>query len=309
MSTQTLGRRHALGTRHSSPEKYQLRNAARPFSLVVALLSCLQGIILGWQHSSAPFLYAAAILAGGILLQFAVNLINDHSDVRELDQRFPHASAAEKRSLACAIQRNFRWGISCFLAAVVIGLFLMTLRGPELLWLCLTGLAGAYFYTQEPVNYKKRGLGVPMVFFMMGILMIAGSAFVMTGQFHAAYLWQGIPLSILTSLLLLSNELRDYESDKAVGQRTLTVRIGYRRSAQLYRLMVVAAYAAALLLWIMGLMPFTGAVLLSVIALKAPLALLKAPADQRLMLTPLTGRFHAIFGTLLLLSYFLPSFF
>lgn len=300
------GNRLTLGSRHSSPEKYQLLKAARPFSLVVAVLSCLQGIILGWQDSNAPFLYATAILAGGVFLQFAVNLINDHSDIRELDQRFPDASDVEKREIAQSIQRNFQLGITCFLIAIVIGLFLMTLRGLDLLWLCLTGLAGAYFYTQEPVNYKNRGLGVPVVFFMMGILMIAGSAFVMTGEFRMSDLLQAIPLSILTSLLLLSNEIRDYESDQAVGQNTLTVRIGYQPAVWLYRAMVVLAYGSALVLWLLNIMPFSGLVLISLLALKAPLALLQASAEQRLMITPLTGRFHAVFGSLLLLSYLLP---
>ncbi|WP_417596586.1 prenyltransferase [Oceanospirillum sp.] len=303
MTAQTLGNRHALGSRHSNPDKYQLLKAARPFSLVVAVLSCLQGIVLGWQDSNDPFLYAALILAGGIFLQFAVNLINDHSDIGELDQRFPDATEDEKQQIAWSITRNFRLGLFCFLAAILIGLFLISLRGLDLFWICFIGLAGAYFYTQEPVNYKNRGLGVPVVFFMMGILMIAGSAFVMGGQLQLTYLVQAIPLSILTSLLLLSNELRDYESDKAVGQNTLTVRIGYKPAVCLYRMMVGLAYLSAIALWLLEVMPFTGLVLVSVLVLRAPWKLLKASAQDRLMITPLTGRFHAVFGTLLLLSY------
>lgn len=295
-----------LGSRHSSPEKYQLLKAARPFSLVVAVLSCLQGIILGWQESSAPFLFASAILAGGILLQFAVNLINDHSDIRELNQRFPNAPDSDKQKIAQSIQRNFQLGITCFLAAIVIGLLLISMRGLDLLWLCLIGLAGAYFYTQEPINYKNRGLGVPIVFFMMGILMIAGSAYVMTGHFKLEYLLQAIPLSILTALLLLSNELRDFESDRAVGQNTLSVRVGYQPAAILYRVLAVSAFISAILLWYYGLMPFNGWVLISLVALKTPWGLLDVSADKRVLITPLTGRFHAVFGGLLLLSYLIP---
>jgi len=293
----------ALNDSQGYGEKYRLLKATRPFSLIVAVLSCLQGIILGWQESSAPVFFAVALLIGGILLQFAVNLINDHSDLKELDQRFPHCNDQQKQVIAQAIKRNFQLGLACFLVATVIALYLMSLRGLDLLWLCLIGFSGAYFYTQEPINYKNRGLGVPIVFFMMGVLMITGSAYVMTGHFTLSVLLQSIPLSILTALMLLSNELRDFESDAAVGQRTMTVRIGYQPAVMIYKVMVVAAYVSVLLLWLLGYMPFTGWVLLSIFALKAPWQLLNVPAEQRVSITPLTGRFHGIFGSLLLLSY------
>ena len=87
------------------------------------------------------------------------------------------------------------------------------------------------------------------------------------------------------------------------------VRIGYQPAVWLYRIMVGLAYLSAIGLWIFDVMPFTGLVLISILALRAPWKLLKASAQDRLMITPLTGRFHAVFGALLLVSYLLPSLF
>lgn len=285
-------------------EKYQLIRAARPFSLTVALMSCLQGIMLGWAQSAQPILLSLLILAGGILLQFGVNLINDHSDLKTLDQRFSGLTASQKSWLQQAIIRNYRLGLVCFAIAGCIGLWLIQLRGLPLLALCLTGLAGAYYYTQEPVNYKCRGLGVPLVFLLMGVMMIGGASYVMTGSYGLHTLYLSLPLSLLTALLLLSNELRDYESDQQVGQTTLTVRMGYDLACELYKGMVYLSFILVALLAWQGLVPSPWWLLLSLPALRQPFALLQQPAEQRKALTPLTGRFHTVFGALLLLASF-----
>jgi len=286
-------------------DKYQLVRAARPFSLVVAVAACLQGIILGWGESDQPFLLSGLILLGGILLQFGVNLINDYSDLDELDKLFPSASSPQYQWLSQRIQRNFYYGLSCFAFAIVIGFCLIQLRDNNLLYLCLIGGMGAYFYTQKPINYKNRGLGVPLVFWLMGIMMIGGAYYVMSGQYSIAVFLHSLPLSLLTSLLLLSNELRDYESDREVGQKTLTVRLGYPRAVKLYWLILIGTYASVMILWLSNLLTFPWFILLSLLAVRTPLSLLHASVDKRKMLTPLTGRFHGVFALTFLSSYLL----
>ncbi len=286
-------------------QKYQLVWAARPFSLVVAVAACLQGIILGWSASDQPFLLALLLLTGGILLQFGVNLINDYSDLNELELRFPQADAKQLYQLSSMIKQNFRYGLGCFALALLIGLYLIYFYGLPLLGLFVLGLAGAYFYTQEPICYKKRGLGVPLVFWLMGVLMVVGSYYVMTGHYDHNLLWHALPLSLLTSLLLLSNELRDYESDQRNSQHTLTVRIGYGLSVQLYLLLTLAAFVSVFYLWQLELLAYPWLILLALPVLKQPLLLLLQPEEERRLLTPLTGRFHGIFALLLLISYLL----
>ena len=284
-------------------QKYRLNRASRPFSMVVAVATCLQGIILGWHESAQPFLLAFLIISGGLLLQLAVNLINDHSDLAELDQRFPNVSPEQKYALIQLIQRNYRVGLLCFFLAGICGLILMLFRGTELAVLFITGLAGAYFYTQPPVSYKTRGLGIPLVFWLMGVLMIGGAYYSMAGRYHGDIFLNSLPLSLLTALLLLSNELRDFESDSLQGQKTLTVRWGYDRSSRLYYILILLIY-----LWvpgaaISGVHNFPWLTLLALPLLIKPLRLIAEPADQRVLLTPLTGRFYAVFSMLLLAGY------
>jgi len=103
---------------------------------------------------------------------------------------------------------------------------------------------------------------------------------------------------MLVALLLLSNELRDWESDCRQGVLTLTVRLGFARGCQLYLLMLASTYLLALLLWQQGLLLRLWPLLPSLLLLPELLRLLRVPADQREPLTPKSGRLLLLFGVL-----------
>ena len=205
-----------------------------------------------------------------------------------------------------AVRRNFRAGMGCFLIAAVIGLYFVAQQGLGFLLLCVLGLLGALGYTLSPINYKSRGLGVVLVFWLMGILMIAGSAVALGAELNTSLVLQSVPVSVLVSLLLLSNELRDYEQDRHEGLETLTVRIGYTAGVRLYRALLALAYlSVALLLWL-GLLPGAFWVLLSLPLVRKPLRLLGAPASLRTPVTPATARVLLGFGLLFCLALINP---
>lgn len=272
--------------------KYAFVRALRPFSFPVALTTCLIGILLAAYQVPINVFDALMVLAGGVLLQAGVNLINDHADIRLL-RRQPGG-----RSYIQAIQRNFRYGMLCFLLASAIGFHFVIQQGVGFLLLCLLGLAGALGYTVSPVNYKSRGLGVVLVFWLMGVLMVAGSAVALGAVLTLSLVLLAVPISLLVSLLLLSNELRDYESDRHNGLQTLTVRVGYNRSVRLYVGLIGATYLMVAVL--LGLDLLSGAfwLLLSLPLVLKPVRLLRAPAGQRTALTPTTARLLLGFGVL-----------
>ncbi|MBY4678592.1 prenyltransferase [Marinobacterium arenosum] len=272
--------------------KYQFVRALRPFSFSVALIACLSGIASAYGAGYSNWPLAAMVLLGGVLLQAGVNLINDYADLELLAEISDGEAALASR----AIRSNFAAGLGCFLLATLIALYLIAQVGLPLLWISLIGLAGALTYTLNPVNYKQRGLGVLLVFWLMGVLMVSGSYLVVAGRLDMAVVWQSLPISLLTSLLLLSNELRDFEADRRDGIGTLAVRIGYRAASRLYRLMLLAVYLCAALLWQQGLISLFWPLLLTLPLLAGPLKLLSANEFGRKPLTPLTGRLLLLFG-------------
>ena len=270
--------------------------ALRPFSLIVAIATCGLGVSLALVEGSQNFMLASVVIFNGVLLQIAVNLINDHRDLLE-----DHFSSEQRQ----AIQRNTRIGYIVMIIAIAIGLYLVSLRGWPLLLLGMVGVFGAWGYTGGQINYKSRGLGILMVFFLMGVLLIGGSYYVVAGIYHIDIFWLSLPFSLLSSLLLLSNELRDYEEDLARGIKTLCVRSGYKIGVKLYYTLLALTYFITALLYTADKLNDPFLILVTLFALWQPIKTLNAPRPKRQRLPPLTGRFYFIFSSMYLLSIWL----
>lgn len=271
-------------------EKYRFRQALRPFSFSVAFIVCLTGILVAAREGVSDLFLSFLIISAGLLLQAGVNLINDHADLGLSKSRLDFKSAA-------LIKQNFKYGLCCFLIAAAIGIYLIFVSGIGLLWLSVLGFLGALGYTMEPVNYKRRGLAVVFVFWLMGVFMVLGSYYVMTSQISSTAFYLSIPVSIFTSLLLLSNEIRDFEADRSQGIGTLSVRIGYTAAIRLYVGLLAIAYLSSLILWGLGFLPYAWIVLFSLPLMIKPLGYLNRTAVERKPLTPATGVLFFAFGS------------
>jgi len=279
-------------------DKFHFLKALRPFSLIVALATCGLGASLAWLDGHKNTLLAVLVIIAGLLLQIAVNLINDQRDLKD-KQLAPRQQRA--------IRRNTRIGFIFMTTAVILGFYMVSLRGWPLLMLGLIGVLGAWGYTGGSINYKARGLGVVLVFWLMGTLLISGSYYAVAGHYHWSVFWLSLPFSVLSSLLLLSNELRDYEQDKADGIQTLCVRLGYQSGVVLYYALVIILYLTSVLLYLGSLLPSIAGLLLSALVLASPLKLLAASLPDRQKLTPLTGRFYLIYSVLFIATIWLSQ--
>ncbi len=282
-----------------SLDKYRFTKALRPFSFPVAIIACLVGIVAAYADGVWQPISVALILVAGVLLQAGVNLINDHTDLPLIIGSDSQQIAARKQ-----ISINFKVGLLCFTLAATIGLYLIVQTGIPLLVISVLGLLGALGYTVAPLNYKNRGLGVVMVFWLMGVLMITGSYLAAGASFDPKIIWLSLPVSFLVSLLLLSNELRDYERDQRDGLKTLTVRMGYRFSSSLYIVLIVATLLSSLILKTFGYLSYIWPLLIILLLALPPLRMLKVSAEKRHKITPLTARlllgFGAVFCVLVL---------
>jgi len=273
-------------------------------SLVIAAFSCALGVSLAYRDGHGDLLNAIAVMAAGLLVQAGVNLVNDFFEFRqkrvEDKVAFLGLSSSDRELLEVLI---FLIGLALFGLAGLIGLFLVWRTHWQLLVLGAVGFAGGFFYTGEPLNYKRRGLAVVVVFFLMGIMMVAGSYYGVAATISTDVIVSSIPMSFLVSLILLANELRDFESDVRFGIRTLAVRIGYRRAIFVYCVLLFLAYTGPIVLRVAGVMPRIWLVYLALPFIVPPFLFMRRPAEKRKGIIPLVMLHHLVFGILYCISF------
>lgn len=283
-----------MATPHLNPDKYRFVRALRPFSFSVALITCGLGVALAYITDQGDLVRGIIVIMAGVLLQAASNLANDHADLA-LWKGYPGKIAEE---VIRQIRFNFCIAGAFTMLATIMGLYLVLEVGLPLLLFGLSGVIAGYCYTGHPIHYKKRGLGVPAVFLLTGVLMVSGSFYAVSTEWNNQVVLISLPVSLIAAALLLSNELRDYLDDKANEIKTLTVRVGFGQSKILYLLCLLTTYPLSFYLFLQGFIHNPWFLLIPFIAIWQPIRLLKCNVGDKLLvgLPPLTGRFFMVFG-------------
>jgi 1,4-dihydroxy-2-naphthoate octaprenyltransferase len=280
--------------------------ALRLPSLVIAGFSCALGTVLAYHDGRGDLLNAIAVMAAGLALQAGVNLVNDFFEFR---QRKVHDkisnygfSAVDRQFLEVLI---FLVGLAFFGLTGLLGLFLAWRSGWPILLFGFFGWIGGFFYTGEPLNYKRRGLAVTLVFFIMGVTMIAGAYYAVAGTLSWLSVLASVPVSFLISLILLANELRDFEADTTFGVRTLAVRIGYRNAVIVYCALLALAYASPAVLFLLGAFPHLRLLYFALPAAVPPFLFIWRPPERRSGIIPVVMFHHMVYGFLYCFTYFM----
>jgi 1,4-dihydroxy-2-naphthoate octaprenyltransferase len=293
----------APGTRSTSTPGWL--EIVRPFSFTASVVPVATGGALALLHQRfSPGLFVLALLAS-VLLQAGTNIINEIYDVRQgIDSIVsPRASHAIVKG---RIAERLAFGLAflAFTAAALLGVTLALERGWPVIALGIVGLVGGFGYTAPPLQYKFRALGPPLVFCLMGPLMVIGTYYVVSGRFGWDAVVASIPVGLLVTAILHGNEWRDISEDARAGISTLSIRFG-RRAAHLgYVALVLGAYLALATGVMLQVLP-TGS-LLAMLSLPLLVTILRnselgSAGSQRAIakIDLQTAQLHATFGGLL----------
>src|SRR2546428_788931 len=280
----------------------------RPFSFTASLLPVSVGgaIALGQGRMHWP-LFAAALL-GALGLHIGTNVTNEIYDVRHgID-----SITSPRMSMAILKGRISERGAfvvawSGFIMALIMGIFLTLHRGWPIVLLGLIGFIGGYFYTAPPFQYKYRALGLPLVFLLMGPLMVVGAYYAVTGTFDANLLVVSLPVGLLVTAILHGNEWRDVAEDTRHGFTTFSAQVGRDAAHWVYVMLVLGAYVAVGLPGMVGALPKLALLtLLSLPLLAWILRDAERGAEGHLraiaMIDLMTARLHGALGLLLLVG-------
>jgi 1,4-dihydroxy-2-naphthoate octaprenyltransferase len=138
--------------------------------------------------------------------------------------------------------------------AVACGAYLVAVAGPELIAVGAASILAGVLYTGGPRPYGYEGLGELFVFLFFGIVAVTGSYFVQVQSLPWEAFVCAVPVGLLASAILVVNNVRDIDTDRRAGKRTLAVRLGRGRTRGLYAAMLGLAFLTAPLPWLLGSM-------------------------------------------------------
>ncbi len=122
---------------------------------------------------------------------------------------------------------------------MLAGVYLIATAGWELLLVGAASILAGVLYTGGPRPYGYEGLGEVFVFLFFGVVAVAGSYFAQVERLEWEALVLAVPVGLLASAILVVNNVRDLETDRRAGKRTLAVRLGRDRARALFVAMVV----------------------------------------------------------------------
>ncbi len=228
--------------------------AARPRTLPAAVAPVLVGTALAVAATDDLHVGAfVAALLGAVLIQVGTNLSNDYSDARRGADaedrlgpvRVTAGGLVPPRQVLIATYVSFALAVAC-------GVYLVSVAGPVLLLIGAASILAGVLYTGGPRPYGYEGLGELFVFAFFGIVAVTGSYYVQTEDLAWEAFVLAVPVGLLAAAILVVNNVRDLETDRRAGKRTLAVRLGRARARRLYAAMVALAFPTAPLPWLLG---------------------------------------------------------
>ena len=279
--------------------------AARPATLTAGVVPVLVGTAAASHDGHGKALPFLAALAAAVLIQIGTNLANDVFDFERGADSEDRLGPPRATQSGLATPRQMRIAMAAvFAAAALVGLYLVFVGGWPILIIGVLSILAGIAYTGGPWPLGYHGLGDVFVFVFFGLVAAIGSYYLQTEEVTWLAVTTALPAGMTVTAILVVNNLRDIETDRRVGKRTLAVRIGPLLTRAQYVVLVLGAFA------LLSAVQLAGAnwwVALPWLA--APFALYLATAVWRgaegRALNPLlqrTAQFHLAFGSLLALG-------
>jgi 1,4-dihydroxy-2-naphthoate octaprenyltransferase len=233
-----------------------------PF-LTASVVPVLLGTTIAWAGTGVMHWgYFVLTLIAAVLLHAGTNVVNDYFDHLsgndETNREFVRPFSGGSRVIQLGLLTPFEvlvGGLFLSFLASLIGLYLTWARGPLILALGAVGLVSGLFYTGRPFNWASRGIGEILIGLNFGVLMTLGAYYVQARTLSWTPIIAAIPIALLIAAVLWINEFPDYRADKAVGKRTLVVRLGRSKAAVAYGLLMVCAHLVLLAGVVAGILP------------------------------------------------------
>jgi 1,4-dihydroxy-2-naphthoate octaprenyltransferase len=230
--------------------------AARPRTLTLAVAGVAMGIFLAGSDGAFDLTIAVLTLLTASLLQILSNLANDYGDTvhgadhaqrsgpsRAVQSGQVSAQSMRRAILVVAASCGLSGILLLWLALGVDGLLIMAgflLLGALAIWAAIS-------YTAGRLPYGYVGLGDLAVLLFFGWVGVLGSYYLQALELPAVLLLPATSCGFFAVAVLNVNNIRDIDSDRMAGKKSIPVRIGLRRARIYHWLLLLGGFAAALM--------------------------------------------------------------
>lgn len=200
---------------------------------VLVALTAMEGEIHSWTAAATTVICALA-------LQILSNLINDYYDFRRGTDK--KGRAGFRRALAEGEVSEREMRTACLIAlgvSILCGLYLIYVGGWVIMAIGVSALLFAWLYTATDYSLSYLGIADIFVFLYYGVLASVGTCWLQQLSFSWKVFYAGAVCGLISMCVLLINNLRDMEGDRAVGKKTLPVRFGRKAGLALMLLVVL----------------------------------------------------------------------
>lgn len=277
--------------------------AARPPTLLAAVAPVLVGGGLAIGDDVFRWDAFVATLVAAVLINVAANFANDASDAHrgvDTEHRIGPPRAVATGLLTA---RQVWWGTVVVLSvAALLGVYLAWISSWWIIGVGAASIVAMAGYTGGPWPYGYRGLGEVFVFVFFGLVAVVGSRFVHDATVTDEAWLLAIPVGFLVTAILVANNVRDIDTDRAAGKRTLAVRMGRSATRVFFAALVVGAFALVGVWAALGLVTAWSLSALAALPLAVPpIRTVATRVDGPGLVAALKGtaRLHALVGLLL----------
>ncbi len=276
--------------------------AVRLPTLTAAVAPVAAGTGVAIHYEAFDLWPALAALFGAICLQVGANFANDVFDFKRGADTSERLGPPRVTQLGLLSQREVFAGMwLMFGLAFLAGIYLVVVGGWPIVIVGLASILAAIVYTGGPWPIGYHALGDLFAFVFFGLVAVLGTYYVQADELTGLAWAAGVAVGCTVTAILVVNNLRDIDTDRAAGKTTLAVIMGREATRAWFALLVTAAILVPIGAWLFG--PATPWVLVVLLALpfaRGPVQAVLGGVEGRALNVALksTARLHLVIGLL-----------